>query len=135
MKESDMMSIRSIKELIEQFEAANEDEDTTNGRGVIEAQAMELRTRMTPYLANTCVFNPGDMVRSTHGLQMIEGEPDLAMMFVRYLDDSDKAFVAALQETTAMPNVNCIVAFLSDTGRTVVMLPYESRRLEIDPRV
>ena len=106
-------------------------------RGIYEAQAIELRARMAPLLSHSHRFKPGDMVRSTHGLSMVDGEPELAMMFVRYIledDFSDRALVEHVHETAHMPNVNCIVAFIPEDNHSVVMLPYEAQRLEIDTR-
>ena len=97
------------------------------------AQRLELLDRFARWRQRS-TFQAGDLVVEKPGLgEMPDGlDATHALMFWRYLSPDDQAFDAALLARAALSRndaPDCLLGILSDCGRTVTLLPWNSAGL------
>lgn len=102
------------------------------------AQRMELPLRFQRYHATGKRFVPGvDFVREKRGLGYTEKEfsTDLVRLFWRYLvpaDPVDMVIITDFLNAVHMSTVDCLVAEMTMDGSSIVIIPHDTRMLELD---
>lgn len=101
------------------------------GRPILEAQA-DILQRCFADLINVHTFKPGDLVVEKHGWGMTTSDDGSTMLLI-YLGplDPDKRYYDSLmvremakRVATKMTDYDCMVAFCSDDGGEMIVIPH-----------
>jgi hypothetical protein len=95
-----------------------------------EAQSMELRDRYMRAQVKADL-KPGDLCREKAGIGMLVHAPILILWrWLDMKDRQDRLIVKDWIENHHTNRIDCMVAFLSDDGRDMVIMPHELGRLK-----
>jgi hypothetical protein len=95
-----------------------------------DAQGMELQDRYNRAQVKADL-KPGDLCREKAGMGVLAHSP--VMVLWRWLDTDDQQdswIVKDWVENHHTNRIDCLVGYLSDDGRDMVIMPHESWRLE-----